>query len=395
MTTTPFGNFQYEIYLAGLSGAVPDLPMTYDGMEAGAREKLGPETYGYIAGGVGSEDTMRANLEAFRRWRIVPRHLHDVGTRDLAVEIFGTTFPAPVLLAPIGGVQARTHPDAERAVARAAAALGLNLVLSTAASTSMEDVAAASGTGPRWYQLYWPREPEMARSFLSRAEASGYSAIVVTLDTQLLAWRPRDLAAAFLPFLRGEGVANYFSDPVFRAGLEKAPEDDVPAAVMRWVSVFSDPTLTWDDLAFIRENTRLPIVLKGIIHPDDARQAVDRGMNGVVVSNHGGRQVDGALGALDALPGVVDAVPDDFPVLFDSGIRCGADIFKAVALGARAVLIGRPYMWGLALGGEAGVAHVLKCLLADFDLTMALSGHASMATVSRASLTREGDQAAG
>jgi lactate 2-monooxygenase len=386
----PFGNHQYQIYLAGLGGTVPDYPMTVDGMEEAARAVLGPETYGYIAGGVSTEDTMRANLEALGRWRIIPRMLNNVAARDMSVEILGTRLPAPVMLAPIGGVQMRTHPDAERAVARAAAALGLCMVLSTAASTSMEDVAAALGDSPRWYQLYWPRDPELTRSFLRRAEASGYSAIVVTLDTQLLAWRPRDLSAAFLPFLLGEGVANYFSDPVFRAGLEKPPEEDLQAAVMRWVSVFSDPSMTWDDLAMIRVNTRLPILLKGIVHPDDAARAVAAGMDGVIVSNHGGRQVDGAMGALDALPAVVARVPKEFPVLFDSGIRSGADIFKAIALGARAVLIGRPYMWGLALGGEAGVTHVLKCLLADFDLTMALSGHAALATITPDALQQSG-----
>jgi isopentenyl diphosphate isomerase/L-lactate dehydrogenase-like FMN-dependent dehydrogenase len=319
--------------------------------------------------------------------------LNNVASRDMSVEVLRTRFPGPVMLAPIGGVQMRTHPEAERAVARAAAAMGLCMVLSTAASTPMEDVAEVLGDSPRWYQLYWPRDPELTKSFLRRAEAGGYKAIVVTLDTQLLAWRPRDLTAAFLPFLLGEGVANYFSDPVFRAGLEKPPEEDLPAAVMRWVALFSDPSITWDDLAFVRANTKLPILLKGILHPDDATRAVAAGMDGVIVSNHGGRQVDGAIGALDALAPVVAALPKDFPVLFDSGIRSGADIFKALALGARAVLVGRPYMWGLALGGEAGVTHVLKCLLADFDLTMALSGHATLATIKADTLVHEPEQA--
>ncbi len=384
--SVPFGNHQYEIYLAGLGGEVPEYPLTVDAMEAAAKAVLSPETYGYIAGGASTEETMRANLDAFRRWRIVPRMLNNVAARDLSVEVLGMQLPAPVMLAPIGGVQMRTHPEAERAVARAAAALGLCMVLSTAASTPMEDVATSLGDGPRWYQLYWPREPELTKSFLRRAEASGYSAVVVTLDTQLLAWRPRDLTAAFLPFLRGEGVANYFSDPVFRAGLDKPPEEDLQAAVMRWVAVFSDPSMTWDDLAFVRANTKLPILLKGILHPDDASRARAAGVDGIIVSNHGGRQVDGAIGALDALPAVVAALPEDFPVLFDSGIRSGADIFKALALGARAVLVGRPYMWGLALGGEAGVRHVLKCLLADLDLTMALSGHATLASITPESL---------
>ncbi|MHB8507233.1 MAG: lactate 2-monooxygenase [Candidatus Dormibacteria bacterium] len=382
----PFGNYQFEIYLSGLGGTRPTFPLTAAGMESRARESLGPETYDYIAGGASTEDTMRANLAAFRKWAIVPRILRDVSTRNLEVEVLGTRLAAPVLLAPIGGVQARTHPDAELAVARAAAGLGIGMVLSTAASTAMEEVATANGDGARWYQLYWPRDPALTRSFLRRAEASGYSAIVVTLDTQLLAWRPRDLSEAFLPFLRGEGVANYFSDPVFRAGLSRPPEEDLQAAVMHWVSIFSDSSMTWDNLSMIRETTRLPILLKGVLHPDDATRAARVGVDGIIVSNHGGRQVDGAIGALDALEGVVAAVPDGFPVLFDSGIRSGADIFKALALGARAVLIGRPYMWGLAIGGEQGVSHALRCLLADLDLTMALSGCPSIREIARDSI---------
>jgi isopentenyl diphosphate isomerase/L-lactate dehydrogenase-like FMN-dependent dehydrogenase len=264
-------------------------------------------------------------------------------------------------------------------------------VLSTASSYSMEDVAEAMGDAPRWYQLYWPNDPELATSFLNRAERAGYGAVVVTLDTWLLGWRPRDLAQAYLPFLRGIGVANYFSDPVFRAGLAKPPEEDLQAAVGHWVAKYSDPTVTWDDLSFLRDNTELPIGVKGIQHPDDARRAADLGMDGIIVSNHGGRQVDGAIGSLDALPGIVDAVLDDFTVLFDSGVRTGADAFKALALGARAVLIGRPYAWGLAVGGEQGVRQVVRGLLAELDLTLALSGHTSFDQVGRDALTRAPD----
>jgi len=265
------------------------------------------------------------------------------------------------------------HPEAEVAVARAAAALGLPLVLSAAASRSLEEVAQAMGDSPRWFQLYWPRDRDLAASFLRRAEKSGYRAIVVTLDTFLLGWRPRDLSGSFLPFLRGEGIANYLSDPVFCAALAKPPKADMPAAIQHWASIFSDPSLAWDDLRFLREHTRLPLVLKGILHPDDARRAADLGMDGVIVSNHGGRQVDGAVSALDALPAVVSAA-GKMPVLFDSGIRTGADIVKALALGARAVLVGRPYVYGLAIAGEAGVRGVMQALLAELDLTMALSG---------------------
>jgi isopentenyl diphosphate isomerase/L-lactate dehydrogenase-like FMN-dependent dehydrogenase len=283
-------------------------------------------------------------------------------------------------VAPIG-VQSIVNPEAEVAVARAASSLGVPIVLSTASSKTMEEVAEAMGDVPRWFQLYWPRDRELTKSFLSRAEAAGYRAVLVTLDTWLIGWRPRDLALAYLPFLATEGTANYLSDPVFRAALDKPPEDDPQAAVLHFGAVFSDPSVSWSDLAFLRDSTSLPILLKGVLHPDDARRALDAGMDGLVVSNHGGRQVDGAIGSLDALPGVIEAVPEGFPVLFDSGIRTGADAFKAIALGARAVLVGRPYMWGLALAGERGVRHVLRCFLADLELTLALSGHTSFLEV--------------
>ncbi|MCW3020379.1 MAG: lactate 2-monooxygenase [Solirubrobacterales bacterium] len=383
----PYANFQYEIYGRGLGGETPALPTSVAELEARARELLSAEAFGYVAGGAGAELTMRANLEAFERWRIVPRMLRDVSRRDLATSVLGTALPAPVLLAPVG-VQAIVHPDAELAVGRAAAAHGLPAILSTAASNTLEDVAAAMGQASRWYQLYWPTERELAASFVARAADAGYEAIVVTLDTWLLGWRPRDLQNGYLPFLKGEGVANYFSDPVFRAALERPPEDDPLPAIGHWAYQFANPSVTWADLAWLREQTELPIVLKGIVHADDARQALDAGVDGLIVSNHGGRQVDGAVGALDALPGVRDAVGERFPVLFDSGIRTGADVFKALALGADAVCLGRPYMWGLALGGQAGVEQVLRCLLAELDLTLALSGHTEIAQLERSALTR-------
>jgi lactate 2-monooxygenase len=385
-----FANAQYEIYLNGIAGKVPDLPITYRQLERRAKKLLSAGAYGYVAGGAGEESTVKANRRAFDRWRIVPRMLRDVGVRDLRTEVLGTAMPAPVMLAPIG-VQSIVHPDGELATARAAAELGVPAILSTASSHTIEEFAEAMGDAPRWYQLYWPNDPELAASFMQRAERSGYGAIVVTLDTWLLAWRPRDLEQAYLPFLKGIGVANYFSDPVFRAGLEKPPEEDLQAAVGHWVGKYSDPTVTWDNLSLLRENTELPILLKGIQHPDDARRAADVGVDGIVVSNHGGRQVDGAIASLDALPPIVDALPDDFPVLFDSGVRTGADAFKALALGADAVLLGRPYVWGLAVGGEQGVRHVVRSLLAELDLTLALSGHTSLEQVGPDVLVRERD----
>ena len=381
---------QMQVYLAGMQGQRPTTPMTYEQLEEQARQRLSPEAYGYVAGGAGGEETMRANRAAFERWQIVPRMLRNVGQRDLRVQTLGTSMPAPVMLAPIG-VQSIVHPEAEVAVARAATSLGVPFILSTASSKTMEEVAQAAdavGNTPRWYQLYWGRDPELTASFLRRAERAGYSAIVVTLDTPILSWRERDISLAYLPFLLGEGIANYLSDPVFRASLPQSPEENPQAAIMRFVQVFSNPTLTWDDVKFLREHTSLPLLLKGILHPDDARHALDAGAAGIIVSNHGGRQVDGAIPALDALPGVVAAVQGRAPVLFDSGIRRGADVFRAVALGAKAVLLGRPYMWGLTLGGEAGVRDVVLNTLADLDLTLALSGYTSCAQLTPEALRR-------
>jgi isopentenyl diphosphate isomerase/L-lactate dehydrogenase-like FMN-dependent dehydrogenase len=383
-----FGDYQYEIYLRGAAGETPSFPIDWGSLERRASEVMAPGPHGYVFGGAGTEATQRENLEAFARRRIVPRMMRDVATRDLSTEVLGTRMPAPVVLCPVG-VQSIIHPDGELAVSRAAASQGVPLIASTASSFTLEQIAEAGGAAsPRWFQLYWPREPELAASFVHRAEAAGYRALVVTLDTWLLAWRPRDLQGGYLPFLKGIGIANYLADPVFRAGLDQSPEDDPQAAIGRFVGVFSNPAVTWDDLSTLRALTNLPIVLKGILHPDDAREARERGMQGVIVSNHGGRQVDGAVAALDALPGVVEAVGDDLAVMLDSGIRCGADVVKALALGARAVGLGRPYLWGLAIDGEEGVRAVLLNLLAELDLTFALSGQTSPATLGPEVLVR-------
>src|SRR3954447_11780244 len=317
--TVPFGNYQFEIYLDGLGGKVPDLPVGWAQLEAAAEEVMEPGALGYVFGGAGSEDTQRENLEAFRRRRLVPRMLRDVSQRDLRTTVLGTELPAPVVLSPVG-VQSIIHPDGELAVARAAAGEGMCLVASTASSFTLEEIAQAGGdAAPRWFQLYWPRGEALAASFIHRAEAAGYRALVVTLDTWLLAWRPRDLQTAYLPFLKSIGIANYLADPVFRSTLAQSPEDDPQAAVQQFVGVFSNPTVTWEQLSFLRETTSLPILLKGVLRPDDAREARERGVDGLVVSNHGGRQVDGAIASLDALEPVVEAVGDDLTIVLDSG----------------------------------------------------------------------------
>ncbi|MFD8549105.1 lactate 2-monooxygenase [Streptomyces sp. NPDC059649] len=381
-----WADFQYEIYLNGMSGAVPRLPTDLTRLEELTEQRLGPGPVGYVAGSAGNGSTAAANRAALDRRRIVPRMLREVHERDLSVEVLGRRLPAPMALAPVG-VLSILHPDAEPAAARAAAAHGVPYVLSSASSTPMEEVAEAMGDGERWFQLYWAKDREVTRSFLARAKAAGFTALFVTLDTPLLAWRPRDLDQAYLPFLHGVGTANYFSDPAFRAGLAKPVHEDPNAAVRHFVGMFADPAKTWPDLSFLRENWDGPIVLKGILHPDDALRAAEAGMDGVVVSNHGGRQVAGSVAAADALPRVVEAAGDRLTVLFDSGIRTGDDIVKALALGARTVLVGRPYAYGLGLDGQAGVEHVIRCLLAEFDLTLALSGHARPSTLTADDLT--------
>ncbi|RBI64217.1 alpha-hydroxy-acid oxidizing protein [halophilic archaeon] len=383
----PFGpDRQNEVYAAGmLADQTPDLPASPGELADLAREALSPEAYAYLAGSAGDESTARENRRAFDRWRIVPRMLRDVAERDLSVELFDSELPVPVLLAPIG-VQSIVHEEGELATARAAADLDVPVVLSSASSETMEDVADELGDATAWFQLYWSADRDVTASFLRRAEEAGYEAVVVTVDTPMMGWRERDVDRAYLPFLDGEGVANYFSDPAFRDALDAPPEEDETAAVWHFTEIFGDPSLTWDDLDWLREQTDLPVVLKGILHPGDAREALDRGVDGIVVSNHGGRQVDGAIGVLEALPDVVDAVDGRVPVLFDSGVRRGADAFRAIALGADAVLLGRPYAYGLAVDGANGVRSVLANFLADLDLTLALSGYDAVADVDRSAV---------
>jgi isopentenyl diphosphate isomerase/L-lactate dehydrogenase-like FMN-dependent dehydrogenase len=416
---------QNEVYRAGVYGRSPRVPVAARSLQARAKQALNARAYAYVAGGAGDEATQRANRAAFDRWAVLPRVLRDVSARDTSIELFGRRLPGPLLLGPVGALEL-VHKEADLAVARAAASAGVPMVFSNQASVSMEDCSAAMGDAPRWFQLYWSTSDELVESLVTRAEKADCDAIVVTLDTTMLGWRPRDLDLGHLPFALGKGIAQYTSDPVFRRLVEEraavaGPREPQPrptpaavraligmarawpgslrenlrsplprAAVETFLGIYSRPSITWDDLGWLRSRTRLPILLKGVLHPDDARRALDAGVDGVVVSTHGGRQVDRSVAALDALPEVVGAVAGRAPVLLDSGIRSGADAFIAVALGARAVLLGRPFAWGLALAGEEGVRQVVSDVLGEFDLTLGLTGHTAVDQLSPDVLRRVG-----
>lgn len=412
-------DWQKQIYLNGFAGIRPKVEINLQSLEDHARAVMRPEAFAYIAGGAGNERTMAANRAAFEKFKIVPRMLCDVGARDTTLTLFGKKLPSPFLLSPVGVLE-MANADADVAVARAAAALGMPYIFSNQASRPMEECAAVMGDQPRWFQLYWSKSNDLVASFVQRAEKCGCSAIVVTLDTTMLGWRTRDLEIAYLPFLEGKGIAQYTSDPVFQRMLDEP--DDAPdlkrkvtwhtlrglirmvnrypgdgffrklrsgrpvKAVRKFIATYSNPCTTWADLQFLRTCTRLPIVLKGILHPDDARKALDHGVDGLIVSNHGGRQVDGAVSTFEALPDIIRVVDSKIPVLLDSGIRGGADAFKALALGATAVCLGRPYVYGLALAGQQGVYEVLRNFMADFELTMGLAGCKNLYEIDQKSL---------
>ncbi len=420
---------QSDIYRAGISGTRPRVPVDIEGLEKTARRALSAEAFAYIAGGAGAERTVAANRAAFGRWQVWPRPLRNVSSRDLSIDFLGTRRPTPLVLAPLG-VMEMAHDDADLAVARAAASLGIPYTLSNQASFPMEEVRDAAPAGSRLFQLYWSASDELNASLLRRAEASGCEAVVVTLDTHLLGWRTRDLDLAYLPFTRAMGIAQYTSDPVFqqlvreRARAKDAAAEPAPAvrvtpkavaagmriarkgavltgsssvrenlrsplpraAVETFLDVFSTPALTWDDLARAREWTSLPIILKGIVHPDDAIRALDAGVDGIWISNHGGRQIDQSVPTLEVLPTIAERVAGRVPIVFDSGVRQGSDVFIALALGATAVALGRPYAYGLGIAGEAGVEEVARNVLAELDITLGLAGLTSIADVDRHAL---------
>jgi isopentenyl diphosphate isomerase/L-lactate dehydrogenase-like FMN-dependent dehydrogenase len=412
---------QSAIYRDGATGRRPVVPTSWAALEAAARRAMSPIAWAYVAGSSGAESTSAENRRAFERWRTVPRMLRDVSDRDLSIELFGHRYSSPVIAAPVGVLEL-VHPDADLAIARAAASLGVPYVISSQGSKPMEQTAAAMGDSARWFQLYWSSSDHLVASFVSRAENAGAQAIVVTLDTHMLGWRPRDLDVAYLPFIHGQGIAQYTSDPVFlrlmreriAAALPRQKSRVTPAAIRTlldmtrnyphgtlrspepraavetFLDVFSRSSLTWENLSFVRKHTTLPVLLKGIQHPDDAKLAVKHGVDGIIVSNHAGRQVDNAIGSLDALGPVVAAVNGRIPVLFDSGVRSGADVFTALALGAAAVLVGRPYTYGLAIAGAAGAEAVLRNIIAEFDLVLGLTGHRSVREITGDSVVRAG-----
>jgi isopentenyl-diphosphate delta-isomerase len=388
--SAPYGqDRQRDVYAAGtLDGDDPlDLPVRYEKLEEMALAAMDDDAAGYLAGGAGGGETMSANRKAFERWRIVPRLLRDVSERDLSVEVLGRAFDVPFMLAPLG-IQTILHEEGELATARAAADLNVPVCLSSVASAPMEEVSQTLGETPKWFQLYWSSEPAIMESFVGRAEDAGFDAIVLTVDVPILGWRERDLDGGYLPQLRGEGLGNYFSDPEFCSQLDAAPEDDQRAAIDHWVDVFGNPALDWDDLEDLVAMTDLPVVVKGLLHPEDAEEAITRGADAVAVSNHGGRQLDGEIAALEALPDVVEQTMGRVPVTFDSGIRRGSDVLKALALGADAAMIGRPFACGLAAGGEAGVREVLENFRGDLDISLANTGRASIGEIDRSLLRR-------
>lgn len=414
-------DWQKEIYLDGFAGKRSSVKISFQKLEQEARARMSEQAYAYIAGGAGNESTMNSNVGAFEKWKIVPRMLRNVSECDTSIELFGQKIPSPLLFCPVGVLE-MVHPEADVAVAKAAARFGLPYIFSNQASRSMEQCASVMGNSPRWFQLYWSKSNELVQSFVQRAERCGCTALVVTLDTTMLGWRTRDLELAYLPFLEGKGIAQYTSDPVFQKLLDE-PDETTPIkrkvtlqtvqglitmtrnypgnnffkkltsgrplkAVRKFVSIYSNPATTWDDLKWLRQQTKLPILLKGILHPDDARKALDVGVNGIIISNHGGRQVDGSIATLDSLPKIVEVIQNKIPVLLDSGVRGGADVFKALALGATAVCIGRPYVYGLTIAGAQGVYEVMQNLMADFELTMGLAGCKDISEINQDALSQ-------
>jgi len=412
---------QRQTYIDGMSGKLPLVPFDIQQLAKKAKEKISPEAFAYVAGGAGLEDTVRNNRSDFGKWKIIPRMLRDVSVRDTSIELFGKKISSPLLLSPVG-VLDLAHKEADIGVAKAADETNISMIFSNQASAPMEATSKVMGNSSRWFQLYWSKSNDLVASLVQRAEACGCSAIVITLDATMLGWRIQDLDLAYLPFLRAKGIAQYTSDPVFQRLIDEEEEEknqnpvkinfdtisnlielmrNYPGgfwqnlrskrplkAVRKFINIYSRPSLTWEDLPFLRAHTKLPVILKGILHPEDAKKAVDVGIDGIIVSNHGGRQVDGSISTIEALPDIIKAVNGSIPVLMDGGVSGGADMFKAIALGAKAVCIGRPFVYGLALAGKQGVIEVINNFKADFELTMGLAGCRSVSEISKEMLVK-------
>lgn len=377
-----FGDWQSDFYAKGAYNETSPYPFSFPELERRAHQVMNPLIYGYVRGGAGDETTQDRNVAGLRSYGLVPRMLRDRASRDLSTEFLGRRVEAPVFICPVG-VLGAVHPHGDLEIARMCADLDIVGMYSTLSEATIEEMSEAKGDSLGIFQLYPSSDRELTDSFIRRAEAAGFDALAVTLDAGSLGYRPRDLRHGFSPMNRGTCLANYTSDPRFLEIAAVASKEDLDAlrAGQVWSTLFSDPHLTWDNIAHIREVTSLPIVLKGICDPEDARRARDAGVDVIACSNHGGRQANGGIPAIEHLPAIVDAV-DGLPVTFDSGVRDGVDILRALGLGATAVGIGRPYVYGLAVGGRAGASHVVRSLLAEADLTMAIDCYATLSELS-------------
>ena len=391
-----YGDFQTLIYGAGLSGVQPTLPVDFATLKARAEAAMPPSVLNYVQGGCGDEFTQDENARAFHHWGMVPRMMVDCTERDLSIDLYGRKLASPLFMAPIGVTGIVTQDQhGDLAAARASAMTGVPLCASTLSNDPLEDVKRACGDTPALFQLYTPRDKDVAASLVGRAEAAGYDAIVVTLDTWVTGWRPRDLNVSNFPQLRGAVLTNYFVDPAFRKLLAKAPEEDLRTAIGTWGATFGK-VLTWDDLPWLKSLTKLPIVLKGICHPDDARRAVALGVDAIGISNHGGRQLDAAPAPVEMIAPVRAAVGGAVPLIVDGGVRGGEDIMRCLASGADFVLLGRAFLYAAAaLGGARGPAALIALLGDELDRAMTQSGCRRIAEIDGALLHRPGDSCGG
>ncbi|QDQ01185.1 alpha-hydroxy-acid oxidizing protein [Lysinibacillus fusiformis] len=379
MTNTTNG----DLLLKNINAQAP-FPISFADLEKAVAEKMDAGPYGYVRSGAGGEQTLRNNRAAFEKYSIIPRFLNNVSNIDTSIELFGKTYPTPLLFAPVG-MNKMAHEDGELAVVRAADDLEIPYIQSTVSSYALEDVAQAAPHATKWFQLYWSTNEEIAYSMASRAEAAGFEAIVLTVDTVMLGWREEDVRNQFSPLKLGYARGNYVNDPVFMASL---PDDSFESYVQGVLQNVFHPTLNWENVRELKRRTTLPILLKGILHPEDSKLAVGNGIDGIIVSNHGGRQLDGVVGSLDALPAIVDVVNGQIPVILDSGVYRGMDALKALALGADAVAIGRPFVYGLALAGQQGVEKVMTNLYDELKVSMALAGATSVKALRNVTLVK-------